>query len=116
LGRLFAKATFRSDNSLTLILLFSAGTKPSPRLYRLWVICVAWKELWVRYRKKVGVLLELPAGQYTGLLLHLFFLTITSQLFRQHPFSILDLIQYLLNYINCVNAQFSLCRCPSSLG
>lgn len=73
LGRVFAKCIFWSDNNLTLILLFSAGTKPGPRLYHPQVICAAWKELRVRYRKKVGVLLRLPAGQHTGPLLGLFF-------------------------------------------
>lgn len=43
------------------------------QVYHLLVICAAWKELRVRYRKKVGVLLGLPAGQHTGLLLTLFF-------------------------------------------
>lgn len=74
LGRVFAQFIFWSDNNLTLILLFSAGTKPGLRLYHPSVICVAGKELWVWYRKKVGVLLGFPAGQHTGLLLGLFFL------------------------------------------
>lgn len=41
--RAFAMSTFWSDNSLTLILLFSMGTKANPGLYRPSVICVAWR-------------------------------------------------------------------------
>jgi hypothetical protein len=41
--RAFAVSTFWSDNSLTLILLFSMGTKASPGRYRPSVICVAWR-------------------------------------------------------------------------
>lgn len=72
LGRVCAKSVFWSDNNLTLILPFSAGTRLGRR-YHPWVICPTWKELGLRYRKKVGVLLGLPAGQHTGLLLGLFF-------------------------------------------
>lgn len=43
LKRAFAMSTFWSDNSLTLIPLFSMGTKANPGRYRPSVICVAWR-------------------------------------------------------------------------
>lgn len=43
LERAFAVFTVWSDNGLTLILLFSAGTKVSPGSYHPLVICVAWR-------------------------------------------------------------------------
>lgn len=43
LGKRFATSMVWSDNGLTLILLFSAGTKVRPGCYHPLVICVAWR-------------------------------------------------------------------------
>lgn len=53
--RAFAMSTFWSDNSLTLILLFSMGTKGSCGCYRPSVICVAWRNSGKVQEKGVGI-------------------------------------------------------------
>lgn len=108
LWRVFAKSIFWSDNSLTPSLLFSADTKPRLQLYHLLVICVAWKELRVRSRKKVGVLLGFPAGQHTGLLLGLFFLDYHITMITATSFFHPGSDTTLLSSTKYVNMQFFL--------
>lgn len=89
LGRAFAVSTFWSDNSLTLILLLSVGTKASPGRYRLSVICVAWRNSGKVQEKGGGIVVASCWPAHWPIVAVIFFLsyhiTIISATSSFHP-------------------------------